>query len=266
MTKAEVQALVDRLRERWEATDAPVAKKINRLLATCREAADALEALSRTAAPGEGLGDLVSGITEVNRHGEIAAPPAAPGFFAGLSPQQKEQALAYRGPENHPAAPAGEMVEALRPFARYAEWGDRIDDVVGKGMFVDRPDSRAVLHLAPGPSLTIGDLRRAARVYAALASPAPAANAMPGVETVEQLKLELNEEKQTNAISLACWQQKARELEAALATAERAATERAAKIAEGCQTFEWKGGDEWAAGYVDGKNAAAAAIRSGEKA
>lgn len=45
--------------------------------------------------------------------------------------------------------------------------------------------------------------------------------------------------------------------EAALA-AER---ERCAKVAEGVSTFEWRGGDEWAAGYVDGKNAAAAAIR-----
>jgi hypothetical protein len=34
----------------------------------------------------------------------------------------------------------------------------------------------------------------------------------------------------------------------------------AAAAARNCQTFDWKGGEEWAAGYVDGKNAAATAI------
>lgn len=40
-----LEALVERLRERWEATDAPVSKKINRLIKLCREAADAIAAL-----------------------------------------------------------------------------------------------------------------------------------------------------------------------------------------------------------------------------
>lgn len=41
-TDESVAGLVARLTERWESTDAPVAKKVDRLLAVCREAATAL--------------------------------------------------------------------------------------------------------------------------------------------------------------------------------------------------------------------------------
>jgi hypothetical protein len=44
--------------------------------------------------------------------------------------------------------------------------------------------------------------------------------------------------------------------------ARNGALEEAAKVADAVSTTDWKGGDEWAAGFVDGKNAAAAAIRA----
>jgi hypothetical protein len=52
----------------------------------------------------------------------------------------------------------------------------------------------------------------------------------------------------------------------AVARALLAERERCARIAESQQTFEWAGGDDWAAGYVDGKSAAAKAIRKDETA
>lgn len=51
-------------------------------------------------------------------------------------------------------------------------------------------------------------------------------------------------------------------LDAAYRAGAEAMRERAALRADETQTQEWAGGDEWAAGYVDGKNAAAAAIRA----
>jgi hypothetical protein len=44
---ADTDELVKRLRERWEATDAPVAIKINKMIRRCKEAADAIECLER---------------------------------------------------------------------------------------------------------------------------------------------------------------------------------------------------------------------------
>lgn len=55
-------------------------------------------------------------------------------------------------------------------------------------------------------------------------------------------------------------------LRTALASADaegyRRGVEDAAKVADGVKTFEWRGGDDWAAGFFHGKKATAAAIRS----
>lgn len=58
MSGVDIAGLVEELRERWEATDAPVAKKINRLLRLAKQAADALLAQAAE-------------LAEANRWGEI---------------------------------------------------------------------------------------------------------------------------------------------------------------------------------------------------
>ena len=92
-------------------------------------------------------------------------------------------------------------------------------------------------------------------------------------DTITQLRAEVAERD----IKLAACEQHARivrherdwaqevdvpQAESQAAEARNKALEEAAAVAANTKTFDWGGGDEWAAGYVAGKDAAASAIRS----
>lgn len=111
MSEAGAEGLVEELRERWEATDAPVAKKINRLLKLAKRAADALEANARALAE---AGAEIERLRKERDHWK---------FGHDASERQRDEALeALRGAVDRAFEDAKFAAAEMRPKNDRMDW------------------------------------------------------------------------------------------------------------------------------------------------
>jgi hypothetical protein len=93
-------SLVSELRERWEATDAPVAKKINRLLKLASRAAAALESTSRALSEKEGeLAEARAEAKGWQNAAHLSACEAGSGLLEEATRQRDEALAALKASE-----------------------------------------------------------------------------------------------------------------------------------------------------------------------